>query len=369
MVEAIRDQAQTYALMIHEKIKHLPIIQISTLYDHSHKETEAIIKSELEKADQTIQERLECEFFGFGPLQTLIEDSDITEIVINGPKHIWFEKNGSFEICHDFFYTDVTFENFVQRICRLINGQISLDKPFLCQSYRNLRIQISGPAVTRNSYLITIRKHRTYKWTLELLQKLEWCDSNGIQILKEIIKSKSNILFVGPTGCGKTSVMSAVLNELNSNERVTILEDTDELSVPNTCSCKMLTREDPQNQLSTIDLQALLKATLRMRPDRIVLGEIRGNEAKDLLMALSTGHAGSMGSLHALSAQEALLRLEMLIQLGAPDWNLQSIRRLIFLGIKHIVVVGFNENKKRSLKGIYKIAGLENFGLTLDLVI
>jgi pilus assembly protein CpaF len=156
------------------------------------------------------------------------------------------------------------------------------------------------------------------------------------------------------------------LRELPQNERVVILEDTDELHVPNLSSTKMLTRLDPHNLLPPVDLSALLRHSLRLRPDRLVLGEVRGPEAKDLLLTLATGHSGSLGTLHATSAQEALIRLEMLVQLGAPQWAQATVRRLIQLSLHYVVVAQKKIEGARVLEGIYKITSLEEFGFLLE---
>ena len=144
-----------------------------------------------------------------------------------------------------------------------------------------------------------------------------------------------------------------------------MIEDTEELHLPNQASTKLLSRPQLSAQLPAVDLGELVKQSLRMRPQRLVVGEVRGAEAKDLLMALATGHQGSWGTLHAVDARQALLRLEMLIQLGAPQWSLPAIRQLLHLSVDAIVVCGI-ANEKRQLEGIFKVASLESFGFLLE---
>jgi len=129
---------------------------------------------------------------------------------------------------------------------------------------------------------------------------------------------------------------------------------------------RLVTREDPQGVLPPVDQMQLVRRTLRLRPDRIVMGEVRGAEAKDFLMALATGHGGSFGTLHAQDASQALLRLEMLIQMGAPQWGLQAIRRLIQLSLDYVIVAEKNKAGNRHLKGIYRLCSLEDNGFLLE---
>ena len=184
-----------------------------------------------------------------------------------------------------------------------------------------------------------------------------------------LVEQKRNFLVVGTTGTGKTSILNACLKSLGSNERTVIIEDSRELTLSNSASLRLLTRDDPQKILPPIDQGDLVRHALRLRPDRLVIGEIRGPEAKDLLMALSTGHSGSFSTLHAATAAQALIRLEMLIQLGAPHWNLQAIRRLIFMSLQAIAVVGRGQNGARQLQGIFILSSLEETGFLLERLI
>ncbi|MEO0335064.1 MAG: CpaF/VirB11 family protein, partial [Pseudomonadota bacterium] len=183
--------------------------------------------------------------------------------------------------------------------------------------------------------------------------------------IESLVNNLASCLIVGPTGSGKTTLLNAILQKVPAKERIVILEDTDELASPHENSVKLLTRIDDSSQLRNFDLGDLLRESLRMRPDRIVVGEVRGQEAKELLLALSTGHSGFFGTLHASSAQEALWRLEMLVQMGAPQWAKETIRRLIFSALHEILVVK-RESGIRKIIEIKKLSGLESNGILLE---
>ncbi|MGE4130801.1 MAG: CpaF family protein [Bdellovibrionales bacterium] len=319
----------------------------------------------LATSDPEIRPRLHEEFLGSGPLKSLLEDPSITEIIVNGPQEIWFEQRGEFSRLGDQFLSLKTFQDFVDRLCAEIDIKVDLSKPFADGKWQGFRVHLALAPLTHCERHVTLRRISHSPWTLAKLEQLEWAPAKALTILREQLSGGKNILFVGPTGCGKTSVLGACLMELAENERVVILEDTDELPRPNSASTKMLTRSELGPGLPEITLGDLLKQSLRMRPKRLVVGEVRGAEAKDLLLALATGHSGSLGSLHASDARQALLRLEMLVQMGAPQWNLHAIRQLIQLSIDTIVVCEKNAGH-RCLEGIYQVAGLESIGFLLD---
>jgi pilus assembly protein CpaF len=163
-------------------------------------------------------------------------------------------------------------------------------------------------------------------------------------------------------------VLNSLLDLLPENERVVVIEDSSEIALSNKASMKLLTREDPHGILPAIDQTQLVKRSLRLRPDRIVMGEVRGSEAKDFLMAMATGHSGSFGTLHAQDANQALIRLEMLIQMGAPQWSLTAIRRLIQLSLDYIIITGRATTGERQLKGVYRLCSLEDQGFLVEQV-
>jgi pilus assembly protein CpaF len=318
------------------------------------------------QAEPVLRKRMEDEYFHAGPLEELFTDSQVTEIIVNGGDSIWYERAGRLNRHSDVFLSDLTYRNFISRMSREAGIQASLDCPFADGKWRDCRVHLIIPPASGDQTVLTLRRHPPSPWTLTTLVDRQWASDTAIEALKTLVTMKQNFLIVGGTGSGKTSVLNACLNELQPNERTVIIEDTCELNNPNNISTKLLTRRDSNGLLRVIDQSELLRQTLRMRPDRIIMGEIRGGEAKDLLMAFATGHSGCIGTLHADSARQALLRLEMLIQLGAPQWSLQAVRTLIWLSLHAIVVVGRTKDGNRRLNGIYRIASLEEVGFLIE---
>lgn len=309
--------------------------------------------------------RIEQELSGLGPIDALLSDEEITEILVNSTNTIFFEKKGQLQQLEDSFYSANSYSSALDRLAQSCGTYFNREKPFIEAQFENLRISMVFGEIARGENILSIRRQPTVSRTLEEFVKIGSCSPAQFALLHEIFSMRRNFLVTGGTSSGKTSLLQALLNRAGSLERLVIIEDTRELRLPNECSLSLLTREDPARQVPDVNLNDLLKRALRLRPDRLVVGEIRGGEATALLLALSAGHEGSCGSLHARSAAEALLRLEMLIQMGAPQWNLHSVRRLIALSIKNIIVLE-KSNGKRRLQGIYEIVSHEESGLTLQ---
>ncbi len=329
---------------------------------------EGIIQEHIQKAEPKVQRRVQSEFEGWGPLEDLIEDSSITEIIANGPKYLWYEKQGVLHQHHDCFSSPRSYENFINRLCQWSRVHYTMEKPMVDGNILNFRLHLLSEEITKSFPVLSLRRHPENPWTLESLEQSGWSGKKQIQTLIRLIEGRENFLVIGSTGSGKTSVLNACLQHLGENERAIIIEDTAELKAPNLASAKLLTRKDANNSLSEINQSELLRQTLRMRPDRIIMGEIRGPEAKDLLMALSTGHSGSFATMHASDPYQAILRLEMLIQLGAPYWSLDAIRNLIFLSLQKILVVGRGSTGQRQLEGIYALCSRESSGILIERV-
>lgn len=363
---------QKIFLEIEEKIKKIPFNEFLMSDDdeksHREKAIEQLIESNIEKQPEEIQIRLREEFYGLGPLDALMRDTSISEIIVNSESTIWFEKNGRLCIYDDQFYSLVSYRNVVEKLSQKANTHLTTEHPRAEGSLGNFRLTLIGPSLTGGKIYISLRQHPNSSWSLDKLLENHWCTLEQAEVLKDIISKRKNFLIVGATSAGKTSVTNALLGLLTAEERSIIIEDTNELALPNLASIKLLTRFDPQGILPEVRQEDLLKSTLRLRPDRIIMGEVRGSEAKDFLMALATGHGGSFGTLHAQDPAQALIRLEMLIQMGAPQWSLTAIRRLIHMSLNYIVVAGRTKDQKRILKGVFKICSLEENGFLIEQV-
>ena len=312
-----------------------------------------------------LEHRLQQEVTGLGPLEKLLRDEEITEILVLGARVIFFEKNGVMQAWNDQFLSTWTFENFTHRLMSEAGFHVDLKNPQADGRWRDFRVCMVTSPLTLTAKELSFRRIKKTPWTLSSLKERAFINEDEHQLLLKLLQEKKNILFVGPTGCGKTSLLTAMLNATAKGERSVILEDSQEIHAPHELCTNLLTRVDRNGHLTNWTLTDLVKLSLRLRPDRLIVGEVRGGEAKDLLLALSTGHHGSMGTLHASSARSALWRLEMLVQMGAPEWNTQTVRRLIASSLHAIVVVGFR-GQQRCVLDISTITGLEDCGFLLE---
>ena len=344
-----------------EKSEILSIETVNTLKAES---LGASLDQHLQTVDVSVRERILNELNGFGPITSLLNDESVTEILINQFDQIYFERSGRLQRCDDHFFDVNSYKEFIEKLCSFCNTYINSEKPFIEMQLNNLRLTVLFPDICRGEYLVSIRKQPLTRWTFDRLQAQGWASDLQIALLKRLIAQKKNFLVVGGTGSGKTSLLQAAVAEM-SQDRLVIIEDTQELQPVYAQNASLLTRIDATKKLIDVTMNDLIKKALRLRPDRICIGEIRGEEATALLMALSTGHDGSFGSLHARTAHEALLRLEMLIQMGAPQWSLHSIRRLIGLTVQNVLVVEKRDGK-RVLKGVYEVSSVEDHGITLQ---
>ena len=311
------------------------------------------------------KKRIEAELLGYGPIETLIHRPFINEIIINNQHHIAYEEKGQMNLLDDSFLSDLTFNNIVEKLSTEASLTVNLKKPFTEGKWRDFRIHIIRPPLVEKDFHVILRRHPKNLWTLDKLLEKSWAPPTAINILRDFIREKLNFLIVGPTSSGKTSVLNACLQELPKTERVVTIEDANEIVLPNLVSLKLLTQTAPESTLALIGQDELVRQSLRLRPDRIVMGEVRGEEARDLLLALSSGHRGSIGTLHSETHKQALWKLETLTQIGAPQWQSVTIQKLLFSSLQGVVVVSRIRNL-RLLKGIYQITGLEPTGFLFE---
>ncbi len=291
-------------------------------------------------------------------IHQLLQEPSISEILLNGAGSCWVEKNGSLQSFDMGSFEEEEVRTWVRSLLSAQGRRIDFLQPYAdgtlsCGS----RLHVVGPPVTKGLFL-SIRKKVIRLPTLENMYSSGFLSSAQKQYLEKAILERKNIFLSGGTGTGKTTLLSALIQQVSKTERVIALEDVSEIQTKHPHFFSMLTRESNQEGEGEISLLDLLKQTLRMRPDRVILGECRGIEALPLLLMLNTGHAGSMGTIHANSPRESLHRLETLALLKAQNIHLESIRRLIVGGIQ-VVVQLKKENQTRSVSTICEVKGFD----------
>ncbi len=311
-----------------------------------------------------IKQRVLDEFQNLGPIKSLIEEQPrLTEILIQKTGEIFFLAGQGWEKHWDRFFSEKSFEIFVQKIEECVLRTPDYNIPFADGVWNDFRVHISRPPLCPQGPEVSLRK----KSSVDL--SVDDFDINPDQKdkIQKLVTSHKNIMIFGPTGSGKTSFLKSLFEFLQPLERCVILEDTPEIHAPNKVSTQLYTRPKTLKHLQSFSYQDLIKESLRMKPDRLILGELRGMEAKDYLLALSTGHEGALSTLHASDPKEALYRLEMLVQMGAPQWPLTSIRRLLHLSLDGLLQVKFCETKGQPVfKNYHKVCGLGPEGLFLE---
>ena len=313
---------------------------------------EAALQAVLKNEKQIIKERMKAEFFGSGPLTNVMDNEEVCEIVVNSFDKIFYEINNCFTPLTDTFLSARSFEGFIRRVLNEANLQFDLKTPYCSGEWKGFRVHIIAQPLSHKTQ-ITLRRIKSTPWTLSELSRSGHFNHELQKTFERLIAQKQNFLIVGPTGCGKTSYLNALVNSLPQNHRCVVIEDTQEIKLPNQVSTRLLTRDVESEDLPVIDASELVKQSLRMRPQSLVMGEVRGKEAKDYLLSLSTGHTGFC-SLHAKSARQALLRLEMLASMGAPEWKPETIRNLISESLNIIITLGF-VNNSRSLLAVDRL--------------
>lgn len=302
-------------------------------------------------------------------LQSLIDDDSISEIMINGPNNIFIERNGKLYSSGVTFGSEDELNNIIQKIVALANRTVNLSSPIVDARLLDgsrVNVVLSPPSI--DGATLTIRKFPNNPLTAEMLIEKGAINSEIEEFLKFIVKNKYNVLVSGSTGCGKTTFLNIMSGYINEDERVITIEDSAELKIR---SVKNLVRLETRNANSSgcneITIRDLIKTALRMRGDRLVIGEVRGEEAIDMLQGMNVGADGSMSTIHANTAADALQRLEVMIMLN-KEIPLAAIRRQIASGVDIIIQLGRCSDYSRKLLEIREIIGFENGEIMTKLI-
>lgn len=300
-------------------------------------------------------------------LQDMIEDPSITEIMVNGAKDIFIEKNGIITRCSKQFESEEKLEDVIQQIVSQSNRIVNASNPIVDSRLPDgSRVNIVLPPIALDGPVITIRRFPENPITIVQLIEFGSITSEAARFLEMLVIAKYNIFISGGTGSGKTTFLNVLSNYIPGGERIITIEDSAELQLR---GIKNLVRMEMRNGntegINQVTIRDLIKTSLRMRPDRIIVGEVRDEAAIDMLQALNTGHDGSLSTGHANSPADMLNRLEALVLMGA-DIPLMAVRRQIASAIDIIVHLGRLRDKSRRVLEITEVLGLENGEITLS---
>lgn len=297
----------------------------------------------------------------FGPLLPLLRDIDITEIMVNSWDSIFVEKSGVLAPVPQKFVDSRAYEELIQALVFSTGRDLKKTLMFDGQISGGTRFNLTLPPLSPRGPTLTLRKHSASTSTLEALVKRKSLTPKLAQFLSACVRGRLNLVVSGGTGTGKTTLLNALASVIPTNERLVTLEDTEELQFRHPNWVKLVTIKDGPQQTT---IREALSNSLRMRPDRLVVGECRGGEAYDMLQAMNTGHDGSMTTIHANTAPDALARLESLCLMAAPEMPLRALRRQMVQALDLVIQLRRDKKGHRHVSEVMELSGMEGETLT-----
>jgi pilus assembly protein CpaF len=322
-----------------------------------------IVLSRLER--QRLFEQIVAEILGYGPLEPLLRDDTITEIMVNGPKKVYIERNGKIERTNVVFEDDEHLMRIIERIVAPLGRRVDESMPYVdARLPDGSRVNIVIPPISLIGPVVTIRKFYRTPLTVEDLIRLGSATPEVMEFLKACVQAKINIVVSGGTGSGKTTLLNILSGFIPEGERIITIENAAELQLRQEHVVTLETRPPNIEGKGEITMRDLVINALRMRPDRIIVGECRGGEAFDMLQAMNTGHEGSMTTIHANSPRDALARLENMVLMAGTDLPHRAIREQIAMAIDLIVQTARMRDGSRKIVSLTEIQGLEGEVIT-----
>ncbi|MCW6652120.1 CpaF family protein [Yersinia ruckeri] len=340
---------------IHERTKLVELL--SQVYDELFQNNEY----DLNPQDRRYMiDSIADEITGFGPLRELMEDDSISDILVNGPEKIFIERKGLLELTNLRFINNSQLTDIAKRLMQNVNRRIDESRPLAdARMIDGSRINVAIQPIALDGTVLSIRKFSKNKRTLEDLVNMESLSSDMANFLIIAASCKVNIIISGGTGSGKTTLLNALSKYISENERIITLEDAAEISLEQPHVIRMETRLASLENTGEITMRDLVINSLRMRPDRIIIGECRGEETFEMLQAMNTGHNGSMSTLHANTPRDAIARLESMILMGKVNMPISTVRRNIASAINIIIQVSRMNDGSRKVQNISEIMGME----------
>ena len=307
------------------------------------------------------------EIFGLGPLECLFDDPTISDILVNGARTIYVERGGLLELTKLQFRDDQHLMRIIDRIVSKVGRRVDESNPMVdARLMDGSRVNAIIPPLAVDGPLLSIRRFSRDKLSPQDLVEKRAISPAMMQLLESAVKARLNIVIVGGTGAGKTTLLNALSAFIPPNERIITIEDAAELQLKQPHVARLETRPANIEGQGAIRQRQLLINSLRMRPDRIVIGEVRGEEALDMLQAMNTGHDGSLTTIHANSPREAVSRLEVMVSMANSGMQLNSIRQQIASTVNIFVQAARLSDGSRRVTSITEVSGMEGSVITLQ---
>ncbi|MBP8047566.1 MAG: CpaF family protein [Anaerolineales bacterium] len=324
---------------------------------HVYEQTQLKLPEDLRKQifDQVLNDVL-----GYGPIQSLLDDEEVTEIMVNGPKKVFIEKKGQLTKAAVTFDDDDHVLRIIDRIILPLGRRVDADSPTVdARMPDGSRVNAVVRPVAIDGPSITIRKFRKDKLKPEDLINFGSLTRQMADFLQACVRARFNIIISGGTGSGKTTLLNVLSGYIPENERIITIEDAAELQLQQDHVMRMETKVANADGLHAVTIRELVKNSLRMRPDRIVVGEVRGGEALDMLQAMNTGHDGSLTTVHANTPRDAMSRIETLVLMAGMDLPLKVVRQQVSSAVDLIVQQTRLKDGQRKVTAVTEVAGME----------
>lgn len=316
---------------------------------------------------QNIIREIENEILGLGPLEQLLSDPGISDILVNGPNQIYIERHGKLERSTVHFDSDLHLMTIIDRIVSRVGRRIDESCPMVDARLQDgSRVNAIIPPLAIDGPQVSIRRFSVECLTMERLIGMQELTAPVAKVLEAIVRGRLNVLISGGTGSGKTTLLNVLSSFIPTDERIVTIEDSAELQLQQPHKVRLETRPPNIEGKGEVTQRDLVRNSLRMRPDRIIIGEVRGAEALDMLQAMNTGHDGSLTTIHANSARDAMTRVESMVAMSGVELPTRQIRGQIASALDVIVQLERHEDGIRRLTSVQEVQGLEGDIITLS---
>jgi pilus assembly protein CpaF len=373
----VTPEEQTWALTVHQRlVKVMDLTLITSMEEAEARKQIREVSQKLiaeeslplnEVSRQRVLTLIEDEILGLGPLEPLLHDPGISDIMVNGANTVYIERGGKLERTPIRFHNDAHLMNIIDRIVTRVGRRIDESSPMVdARLSDGSRVNAIVPPLALDGPSLSIRRFAVERLGLEDLIALESLNDTMGLVIEGIVGARLNILISGGTGSGKTTMLNVASGFIPADERIVTVEDSAELQLQQPHTVRLETRPPNIEGKGEITLHHLVRNSLRMRPDRIIVGEVRGEEAVDMLQAMNTGHDGSLTTIHANTPRDALFRLENMFAMAGYNMPVKAVRSQIASAIDVVMQLERMEDGRRRLVSLQEINGMEGDIITMS---